>query len=494
MVTDSIANRRSARAWWGRAVRREASADELAALRHENAQLRRDLRRCRRGVDLAKKLGGSIAMGPGLSDALERWTAAYDSSTKWPWWQRIPRPQTIDVLGAYLRRRAAAGLLIASLAAVPACVTMILLWQQNKKMDQQIHLSLALQSTQLLEGVNKVVSDIHTAGESMCLLGVAEHDTAKGVLGLSSKEFDSLKVKHPTYFAENGPMGSFSTAYAMASAPRCWREVGFASDEPSWMRLFERSHKKPIVTALRAQVENEARNVSSFLVPYRHLLDRGENAPTLSARSRSGERGQILSALAGNRFVVRDFALAGAWAPVRDLDKLQIIRSDLAGAVLSCSSIRKAEFSRVSLMGADLSGAVLTDSRMLNNRLVGVDLRFANLSGAVLPPASDVFESRFDGAILDGARVPQKHWYSKVASIPESKDPYTYTPVDPPTRNTLDGSYVMRISAGSNRNLSASDAETRRREFCGTQEANSFESEQDHWLVRHLHWVKKTWE
>lgn len=458
MPDENCLDQRGALPWWRRIFRRKPLTAELLALKLENARLRQELRFYRRGADWARRISGTVAMGPGLANALENWAQAYGQSNKWPWWRRIPRSQTIDLVGAYLRRRAMSGIFIAAVASVPAFVTLVLLWQQNKKIDQQIHLSLSAQATQLLERVNSVTTEVQNASGGLCLTRQA------------------VEKAHKTYGNVTGNViidEGVAESIRLKTFPLCWRDANRTQFERLWVLAFNGTGpKERFVAPLPTTVETEARNVSRLLRPYRTLIDADSSGtPTLSERTKSVERGQILEALVNNRFAVRDFQLAGVWLPDGELYLMQISRSDLSGAVLSCSRILEANFDEVTLRGADFSGSILSNSDFSTSRLIRVDFNFAVLFGVRLPPADYVFESRFDEADLDGAIVTESGFYSTVTSVPSEQDPYSYIKLD-------EGSaYEMKLKVS--KDILSTDL--RRREYCANQTANHFEPIRGTW-------------
>jgi hypothetical protein len=415
----------------------------IASLESENARVRADLSKVqtelalyRTGRSLLSKLLGWLAYGPGLTRAIADWEVAYQRSSSRFLLRKIPRAESLDVVAAYLRRRALSGLLIAVLAAFPATVTVVLLWQQNAKIDQQILLTASANANQLQSELTATTGALFGAGGNICLPGTEDFEQAVGSYFKSSNNrlvparLQELQcwsqltgrtdVERAAWLRLHTANPTTKAEHLILMLPKPGVEVN-----PAWIAALGRPLPPP-------EIQVQATILSDALRPYRALMDADQpNAPPkLAAAMSSPERGALLKAYAAAQLSTGAINLSHAWVPGQDLSGASLARSNLSNAFLQCATIRgsleDADLSRARASGANFGNVDLRKVRSL----AGADLRFAVFNGAFLPDAETLKSANLSGATFGGAIAPQDNWLlSATGASSAQQPPYKYTRV-----------------------------------------------------------------
>jgi uncharacterized protein YjbI with pentapeptide repeats len=427
---------------------KQTDADaELRRLRARVEDLEAQLRRYERSVGLLRRLADAVTFGPGLAQALRRWDDAYASSDRRLPWRRIPRRETVEVIGAYLRRRSISGLLIALLVAGPTALTVGLLWMQNKKMDQQTRLAIAMQATQLNGELVGLVEALGEAGRTRCL---PEDSTVQNAIetGLApyavsgrlveSAKFADVKCWHQV--ADNGALArarwldvfhngerirNSLSSRPLAPAHRfpllnATRVLDVAADRFNTYRwpLLPADAVVGATLAPKQDLLLRAQSLSERLLPYSRLREStgsdNDSAPEL-IEAVSFERATIARAFAATKFSPVGMNFGRAWLQAADLAGVDWQGARLSNSEVRCATFDGGSFRYAALDGlradgasfryADLRGARSTD---------GATFRGASFAGALLPAAQQFRPTALAGADFLGAIVPEVGWLEKV--------------------------------------------------------------------------------
>lgn len=409
---------------------------EIERLRRQLQDAHRELEKYRRGADLLSKIAGYTTYGPDIHGALQQWETAYASSPRKLPWRRIPLNESLAVLGAYLRRRALSGLLIAIFAAVPGIISAVLLWQQNSKIDLQIQLTGLSQAGQLQAPLAEIIGKLNAAGEKMCLdlSNVEIHQILTHLGGGEDTKIENIRCWKNDIFGKTNAArekaSSWALLYAKASLPFPI-PAGYATEfiighqrrAASSTPLAPISNLKPEPPqALLAQ----ATLFSNTLRPYRTLILPVEPtaSPSLSREPVSPERGVLLQAFGTSQLWPQGVTFERAWAPGAYFQDAYWQGVDLTQAFMECSAI-SADFNRARVGGLRAAGVDFSESDLSQISFMGgADLRYAVFRAVKLPPPEKFLEVKIDHANFDGALAPEKGWYANLSK--EQEDPYTY--------------------------------------------------------------------
>lgn len=398
----------------------EDSVKQLAAdnerLRNELAVAERKLEAISKGTTIVGKVATRISMGPGLAAAIERWEAAFVSSKSRVPWRRVPLGQTVDVVAAYLRRKALSGVFIALVASVPSLVTVFLVVQQNRKIDQQTFLTGAIQSAELQDQISELIASLAAAPSALCLdEKYIDPPSMERFLGPEYNEFKCWAG------AQSG-VGSIGAWAHLFNRVEGWAEIDpgrlNTASVRSNMWLWSPPPPKDLMV--------KSSSLSSAVRPYRMLQDDStDDEPRLSRTPYSPERGTILRAFAAAKLSPMNMDLSRAWAP--DVDLSTYFRgTNLANSFLECSVLtglfHKASLARVKAAGADFSYSDLS----LITSAAGADFSFAIFNRALLPDSVAMKGANIATADFDGALAPESAWYSNAGGSLGKTDPYDY--------------------------------------------------------------------
>lgn len=424
----------------------DAATAEQEQLRVEVHRLRVELAAYQQVERRARWIAAALTYGPSLASAVERWTNAYDRSKSKLFWRRIPRQESIDVIAAYLRARARNGLLIAACACIPGLVSIGLLWQQNKKMDQQTLLTVASQVSQLNVQLADVTQSVKEFATKTC---IPEETLGTGV---SARWYP---------YSNDGAIVSSATAHR----PQCWADARDQSPllRARWLDTLEtpdrvrrnqsrspragvqrfpvlstsslinidanrwntyRWPNMPIDLVAGASIDpsNElqrrSKALSEMLLPYRRVetlaIEEDDEEPRLS-RPVSIERGALALAFAEARVTPRELNLQFAWLPRAHLLGMAWDGADLANAQIECAFLDGGSFRGTNLSGVRARGASFefADLRSVASTQ-GAIFDGASFIGAILPDASVFSKASLRGAQFYGAVVPEMNWLEKI--------------------------------------------------------------------------------
>lgn len=409
---------------------------QLAESKAENRALRRELLWYRYVVSLTTSVANYATMGPGLTHALERWEKAFFTG-RGPWRRRVPRKETLEVVAAYLRRRAMSGVAIALLAAIPSALTLLLLWQQNKKIDLQIFLASSAQARDSQDEVASLLSSIDEYLFNSCLEIPSEFRNGKK---LSSPEAKS---------------GDEETTWDV-SFNRCWEKQRSANpiSRYEWLALSEKftgakreftlesifmnresgvAYRSDLLRPdalsglslpLSRDLGQQVANLANSLRSYRIMLDKpGEDqSPQLTRNIYSPEKGRLLQALGSRILSISNFNAAHIWAPMAHLSDLKWEATSLADAMMECANFTAGNF-----VNSDLSRGRFVLAKFDYADLTGIsgwtgaDFTNASFRGALMPDAEKLAHANFSGADFDQAIVAEKGWYEKVLKLSPTK-------------------------------------------------------------------------
>ena len=441
------------------------SPDPIERLTAENERLRDQLAVAEmklaaisRGSTLAGKVAARLSLGPGLARAIEQWEAAYASSTS-----RLPRRKvsighTVDVVAAYLRRRAMSGVFVAALAAIPSLVTVFLVIQQNKKIDQQIFLNGAIQSVQLQEQLSNIAAEITTIPGRVCLPTQWEaalspdEQVLLGMCWSAVSRVPALRSDWINLFKKKRILESAATI----EEPD---ELGVPANAKNMAGVNFHFWTPELPRELHIKVES----LASAIRPYRILQDAaGTDNPTLSRTPYSPERGTLLKAFGQNRLGPNSLDLSRAWLPNGRFPLTGFPWTDLSHSMLECGYFQ-ADFSSTSFMRVKAAGGIFNDSDMTSIDATDSDFRYASFLRVLLPKPDKFKNANIRGANFQYARAPVKGWYKIVNGAAGTDDPYEYE--KHPTKDL----WVMTIS---HENVALS--ESSRKDFCSKRSAEGF--------------------
>lgn len=449
-------------------------ADEVEQLQAELRAVKAELARYQRGANLLGRVAAYVSYGPSIQSALTRWEAAYSSSSSKFFWRKVPRNESIALVAAYLRRRALSGLLIAIFASVPAVVTAVLLWQQNRKIDLQIQLTGLSQAGQLQAPLAEIIKDLHSAGDKICL-DLANQEVKKVLEAFSVEStipVNDLRCYRPDLFGKDRLPRARTSSWVELhnrtllefSLPAGYSTT-FLDRHRDWLKSssslpLANLKPEPPLTLLTT-----AKHFSNTLRPYRTLIlpDEPTATPTLSREPVSPERGILLQAFATSKLSPLGVTFERAWTPGAYFPDVYWHNLDLRKAVIECSAIT-----------GDLTGAKLTSARaagvnFLESNLSamsdaqGADFRFASFESARLPTVSVLRNANVQGADFTGAIAPINQWLSTLTGQPD--DEYKYEPF------TDSGTELFRMKRAAQ---SQRQGVQTRESFCESRKAEGY--------------------
>lgn len=404
----------------------DPSLDRLKELERELHLLKAKVRMYERTAFGGAGLAGFIAFGPNLTLAIARWEKAFINSSHRPFWRRIPRKETIDVAGAYLRRRAHVGLMTAAMVTLPGMITVYLLYQQNAKIDRQIYLASAAGLNDLQSVVVETLKDLQDEPARLCVsnaaIAVSKESNLKPTERYNvvrrNRCWDSIRrfadfMTRDDWIRsfENNVESSFSPVKRLLKdrGPRVYVDPGVAADQVGDRLYF---NVEP-----SAQLLIRATTLSEALKPYRQLVDNDASSdqPALEAEPFSPERGQLMRAFAANQLMPRRLNFSRAWAPGAELQRVDWRDTELIGAVVECSDLSMGRFDGARLARLRAAGASFSQSDLRNvESLRGADFSNARFHSTIMPTAEVSKEARWKGANFQGALVPSEDWLNRV--------------------------------------------------------------------------------
>lgn len=404
----------------------DSTHDHIKELERELLLLRAKVRMYEGTAFGGAGFAGLIAFGPSLTLAIARWEKAFINASHRPLWSRIPRRETIDVAGAYLMRRAHAGLLTAALVAFPSMITVYLLYQQNSKIDRQIYLEAAAGLNDLRSVVVDTLRDLQGEPERLCVTDDAiaipkesglkpgdRYDVVKRNRCWDSiRRFADFMTRDDWIRAfQNNVESSFSPVERLLKdrGTRVYIDPGVADDHVA-NRLFFNAEPS-------AQLLIRATTLSEALKPYRQLIENesSPDQPALQAEPFSPERGQLMRAFAANQLMPRRMNFSRAWAPGVDLQRVEWRDTVMIGAVVECSDLSLGRFDGAGLAKLRAAGASFSQSDLRNvESLRDADFSNARFHSAIMPTAKVSNEASWKGANFEGALVPSEDWLNRV--------------------------------------------------------------------------------
>lgn len=454
----------------------ERHAAEIRRLHVELSSVKAELARYQQGARLMNRLAGYITYGPDIHSALTSWEAAYSSSRSRFFWRKIPLEESIALAAAYLRRRALSGMLIAVFAALPAVVTAVLLWQQNRKIDLQIQLTGLSQAGQLHAPLALIIAELHAAGQTICL-PPTDPEVTKIIDALaaeSSIAAKELQCYRPDLFGKDRQSRVRTSSWVLLQSRTLLRyelHSGY-SDEFLARHRISLANSAASLTSDHLKPEppqtllTQAKHFSNTLRPYRTLIlpDEPTATPTLSREPVSPERGILLQAFATSKLSPEGVTFERAWAPGAYLPDVQWFNLDLRKAVIECSEVSGGDLTKAKLSGVRAAGVNFFESNLsaLSNAQ-GADFRYASFALARLPPVAVFKHAKVDSADFNGAIAPTDKWLSSLTG--QLVDEYEYQQI------SAGGVTYYRMMRKANKQ---NDSGQPRASFCERREAEGY--------------------
>lgn len=371
-----------------------------------------------------------VSIGPGLSTAIDQWRLQFRRNSSKSLVDRIPREESFEVISAYLRRRAATGLMVAIFAIVPSLVTVYLLWQQNFKIDQQIFLTAANRAQDGRRELVEIVKDIDAYTKTSCLKEL-DQAVPRSFRSLSRTRQAEQKGRWELTLSHCWSDQSFANALSKREWLERWNSEAvypnvLNSTETVLGQPRISNYKAagspadylvatslPLVPSLEAQIQT----LASSLPPYRFMLDSGgaNESPGLSSEAYSPERGAILRALGIAKVSIRGIDASRAWSPNADLAELNWDGVSLSSSSMECTNFQAGRFTKVDFSQANFQGVDFRDSDLRSdNRWEGSDLRHARFERAILPSPERFDPKSIAEADFHGALVPGEDWHERL--------------------------------------------------------------------------------
>lgn len=429
----------------------------LAESERTIAELRRRLWGYQLVASKTKVIANYLTMGPGLTRAVERWELAFNAGNG-SLSERFPRKETMEVAAAYLRRRALSGLAIAALAIIPSALSLLLLWQQNKKIDLQILIASSAQARENQTEISLLATDIKKFSDTFC----SGNSKATPLLDVVSKTERKRQEPSNWHMLLHECWSDQRTETPISR--RNWlqdlrgfqpekietlEELNFGDtdgDNTYHSDLLPPDYLLGMALPLSRDLQQRVSTLAATLRPYRMLLDKAENdqSPQLTNNLYSPEKGSLLRVLGTHTLAVNALNAAQAWAPATQLTDLTWHRTSLANAMMECANFSGSVFS-----SADLSGGrfVLARFDYADLRQVSgwrnADFTYASFRGALLPEAKKLDVASLEGVDFNGAIVQSATWHKdlapKLAADVQRADPdqkelidYAYKPLMDP--------------------------------------------------------------
>jgi uncharacterized protein YjbI with pentapeptide repeats len=297
----------------------------------------------------------------------------------------------------------------------------ILLYQQNKRIDEQIYISQAAPAWQALPQTEGLAVQLRNDADKACLDRNMLQKSAKtvGDLTLATCWGDLARVHASTseryrWLEVWNRQGGRTTEADFAKREVIASRYEDSPESQFNMQGFELAGDAYLQPSTEATATAEV--ITEAMLPYRSLETKnktGTDTPELSNRPISRERALVLKQFLNN-----------GYSPVGEfdsslLDNFEFVNVQLAGiglknASLRCASFRGSDLRFAIFEGADLSGAKFSSSDLRDSHWDGAILDGASFDHVLMPPAETFRPASLKNVHFEGAIVDTPDWLNEL--------------------------------------------------------------------------------